>query len=910
MRHGKSRGDWRSPLVSVLVSMALVLAAGGAARGGGVGENLLPAGGFAKDVDGDGLADGWHFSGDEGVRVRFSLDPGQHGPCQRIECTGFRRVSPSSHVLVWTPAPSLREGSAYELSFSARSQGLTQTPVNVSLLETEPTWTPVGLLRTFVPPAAWRRYRFRFEATKTTGEDARLQFWFLGTGVLWLEDLRIVELEPTPARFTETVPEAGGRNLVPNSSFELGTIGWGSFAPIDAWGGNLNTLVGMQDPRVAAVHRSSLRVTLQVEALPVHFADFWDRGRLLLWTPLRQVFAANRGWLAVRPGEAYTLSAYLRADVPGLVARLQVRESEWTAQEAAVEVGTEWRRYSFTCRPGAAQVFVCIGPDLVASNLTEATLWIDAVQFEAGGAPTAYEPRAVVEVGLRPAGGVPIFSLGEPAGFEVVAFNASREPRDVAVRCRLSDFRDQESEITRILRASPEATVTAPLELDSSRREFYRITLAADGAAVVSSRPWRAAVLDNYIADDSLYGINHAYPWPQLLALSRQAGILWVRDWSLKWQTVESEPGRFDFGETDAVIGAAARQGMRILGLLAFPSSNWSSSAPADVQPQEGPEIARRMVYMPRSLEEFARYVRATAEHYRGRVTAWEILNEPVYCRGGVLGEDLGYTVGDYVLLLLQVAHEAIKAVAGDATVVGGLGGGPETYTREFIEAGGLAFVDALNLHLYPELAAPEVYIPALEELARQMREDGRPRPIWVTECGYYADDDPPVEPQPASYPAPVDSEREAAILQARFNLILLGLGARKIFYHCGTCGSINNESLYGPFFEYDAQPRKVLAMQAAMAQLLGPDTEPLGRLRAPEGAYAWAYFSGGRTVVAAWAPDGGAVLGRLPPEARLVDILGNPLPFGRRELTEEPIYLILPGRVAPGRLSGLVTTP
>ncbi|MCX7597590.1 MAG: endo-1,4-beta-xylanase, partial [Armatimonadetes bacterium] len=531
---------------------------------------------------------------------------------------------------------------------------------------------------------------------------------------------------------------------------------------------------------------------------------------------------------------------------------------------------------------------------------------IDGVQLEVGEEATLYEPRAEVELGLRPAGGTPIFFAGQKPRFEAVAFNTSDAPRVVALQFTVSDFHDRESQEQRTLPVPAAAVAAVPIDLDVGRQGFYSISLAAEGAAAVSSRPWRAAVIDRYTADDSLFGVNHAPPWPELMEVLRGTGVTWARDWSLKWETVESEPGRFDFGDTDVVIDAMARHGLRVLGLLPYPSANWSSSAPAEVQPRPGPEFDRRMVYMPRSLDDLARYVKATVEHYKGRIKAWEILNEPIYCRGGVLSTEFGYTVEDYVRLL-RVAYQTIKALDGATVVVGGIGAGPELYTREFIEAGGLAYVDALNLHVYPELAAPEIYIAALEELVLRMREGGQVRPLWVTECGYYADDDPPVEPVPASYPAPVDDEREAAVLQARLNLILLGVGARKIFYHYGTCGSINNETLYGMFFEYDTQPRKTLPVQAAMAQLLGPDTEPLGRVRTPEGAYAWAFYSAGQTVMAAWAPDGGVVLNHLPPQARLVDILGNELPAEPRQLDEEPLYVILPGRLALSQLSRLL---
>jgi hypothetical protein len=870
------------------------------------GANLLPAGGFEADTDADGLADGWYYSGDDGVRVHFALDPGrQGGRCQRLECTYFCPVSPSSHVLVWTPISALEEGHCYLLTFAARGRGLAETPVHVSILAPEPVWTPAGFLSSFTPSRTWRIYRFRFIATKAAGEHLRLQFWFCSTGTLWLDDLALEREEPLPPYFTEVVPACGGKNLIPNSSFELGSIGWGSYAYLHAWGGNLNALVGTIDPSTAAVHRCSLRISLRRDALPIHFSDCWDRGNLLLRQPVWAPLAAHRGWLAVRPGQPYTLSAYLKTDVPHLPVILQLREGEWAEQHTTVQVTPAWRRYSFTCTPRAGQVFVGLGPDLAASPVAAATLWIDGVQLEAGDAPTAYQPRAPMEIGLHPVGGVPIFWLGKPAGFELVAFNATGQRRRVVARCRLSDFHDRSRTFTAALHVPPLQTAVARIPLDTRRTEFYRLALEAEGAAVVSSRPWRAAVLKPYVDDDALFGLNHSYPWPQLMDLAKRAGLVWCRDWSLKWQTVEPEPGHFDFTPADAQLSRLWSHGLRVLGLLAYPATNWSSAAPASVQPRDGPEFAARMIYLPSRLEDFARYVRATAQRYRRRLCALEILNEPLYCPQGVLGHGLGYGLPDY-LRLLQVAYQTIKSVHPGLIVVGGVGGGPEVYTRELIEAGGLAYLDALNLHIYPQTLAPEAYLPALHKLRDHMRAHGCLRPLWVTEMGYYADDDPPVEPPPPCYPSPVENEREAALLLTRLSIILLSHGARKLFYHCADCGSINHEVLHGLFFEYQAQPRKMLVAQAALAQLLGPDTRPLGRLPTPAGTYGWGFSSRGRTVVAAWALEADAVLGSLPPGSQILDLLGNQLPGGRR-LSEEPVYIVLPGQVPEAVLARLI---
>ena len=79
---------------------------------------------------------------------------------------------------------------------------------------------------------------------------------------------------------------------------------------------------------------------------------------------------------------------------------------------------------------------------------------------------------------------------------------------------------------------------------------------------------------------DSPLGFNHAYPWDFLVRLAREAGIVWWRDWSAKWQTVEPEKGKFDFTAADAQIQRVLDLDSEVDVLLPFPSAAWSTTAP------------------------------------------------------------------------------------------------------------------------------------------------------------------------------------------------------------------------------------------------------------------------------------------------------------------------------------------
>jgi hypothetical protein len=395
--------------------------------------------------------------------------------------------------------------------------------------------------------------------------------------------------------------------------------------------------------------------------------------------------------------------------------------------------------------------------------------------------------------------------------------------------------------------------------------------------------------------------MNHAHPWPHLLDLSKQIGILWFRDWSLQWQYVEPEKGIFDFTEPDYQINRLLERGLNVLPLLPFPSSIWSSSADLSV---DDPGYVDSMAYMPRDLGEFALYVSETTRHYHGLLNTWEILNEPVYS-SYALPAAKGYQVSDYIQLL-QVAYQAVKAVNPKTLVIGGVGG--PSQAAEFIEAGGLSSLDILNLHIFPKLKAPDTYEEPLHLVRDQMNSLGFDKPIWLTEGAYYADDDKPFEPwkhawlkaEPwnKAWLEPVDSEINASEWQVKFNTLLLAYGTEKIFYHSGASSSLNNEWLQGIFFEWGAEPRKMLVTQSAMANLLSPPIKSLGPLESPNDLKAYGFESDGRIVIVTWTQEGAdnieiSLAGK---PWKVVDLLGNVLEVDRISLTGRPVYFVAEG--------------
>jgi len=170
------------------------------------------------------------------------------------------------------------------------------------------------------------------------------------------------------------------KNLVRNSSFEVARLrGWPDHA--EPWHMIYHTVdfLGYDDSpwRQDATYAYHGKYSLLTKQNTIR------------WTDL------NRYAIAVKEGQDYTFSAYLRSDQEGVRVKVIVDG----VGEQVFQVGTDWKRCWFTGvrkRPATQQVALDrIGQIRIESlgsptKDKEATLWIDAVQFEEGKEPTPY----------------------------------------------------------------------------------------------------------------------------------------------------------------------------------------------------------------------------------------------------------------------------------------------------------------------------------------------------------------------------------------------------------------------------------------------------------------------------------------------------------------------------------------
>lgn len=202
----------------------------------------------------------------------------------------------------------------------------------------------------------------------------------------------------------------------------------------------------------------------------------------------------------------------------------------------------------------------------------------------------------------------------------------------------------------------------------------------------------------------------------QEFLLMRAAGIRWART-DFDWTTVQQrESGPWDYTMFDETLRKAEAAGITILPILGYDVA-WA-----------------RPAY--RHLDLWREYVRNMVSRYKGRLTYWEVWNEPdLEPFWKEKPDPANYTT------LLKAAYEEIKAADPEAKVLlGGLSGIPFEFIDGIYKAGGKAYFDIMNVHPYrypktPEGASLKDDLAKLRQLMAQYG-DGDKR-MWITEIGW-----------------------------------------------------------------------------------------------------------------------------------------------------------------------------
>jgi hypothetical protein len=151
---------------------------------------------------------------------------------------------------------------------------------------------------------------------------------------------------------------------------------------------------------------------------------------------------------------------------------------------------------------------------------------------------------------------------------------------------------------------------------------------------------------------DSL-GLNVHQSSTTGLDATRDATLHWVRI-DLNWLDVEPTEGAFDFSRIDPVVDGAKTRGLEVLAVLAYTPAWASSGDTKGGGPNNDVPLAGK----------YEAFVKAAVTHYAGKVTHFEIWNEPN------LGAFFEGTTADYTTRILVPGADAVHAACPACKVV------------------------------------------------------------------------------------------------------------------------------------------------------------------------------------------------------------------------------------------------
>jgi len=191
--------------------------------------------------------------------------------------------------------------------------------------------------------------------------------------------------------------------------------------------------------------------------------------------------------------------------------------------------------------------------------------------------------------------------------------------------------------------------------------------------------------------------------------LAQWAGVTQVRD-RMSWVGANAGPGYFDWQQADLNADLLAQRGLQVLQVF-HDAPGWTKAGTKAI---------------PSDLLALYRFTRASAEHFKGRVTAWEFWNEPdgQFCpdpawefAAAQKAAFIGFTDGDPTAKVL-IASNSSSPIAPFFDLV--------------LRNGTNPYFDIFNFHFYRPLADfPGVIENKIQTLA-QDKIIGKP--MWMTE--------------------------------------------------------------------------------------------------------------------------------------------------------------------------------
>ena len=710
-------------------------------------------------------------------------------------------------------------------------------------------------------------------------------------------------------------------NLLLNSSFELGHAGYQicAFLPLKA--GESRSIRPELDPNEKIHGAVSLKCPN-------------PRGEWM------QMISHE---VELKNGQEYTVSAWMKSDRP-LSLKLELFTvahqppdivNRWYSRSKTGNLTPEWKRFQFTIR--AEKPFL---HPFLRISWKGGTVWFDALQISEGKLQE-YTPASNVEFAVLGPG-----RIAKPGrqNLSIRGINYSGNTLQAVLDLKLDDlyYRKSPASITQKMTLPAGKFVELALPFSVPNGVFRAGGTAQCAGKSVPLLPFDFGAVPELprsrINPDTTFSIGyssaagvfsspdgtHAFRMlgggvEDHYAVLRRQGVRINRlhdDNAFGWETIEPEPGKYDWRVLDHIIDSGLKYGIETMPVLGgkgmldrsgnTPRDNWHIRKKSR---KTGTFMGgRHQGWLPPE-KAWSDFVENLVRHCRGRVRYYEIVNEPNL-----------FMTPEHYTRYLKLAYEAAKKADPDCRIVGicstgDLGG----RLGEFIEAcgklGAFQYLDILSFHPY-SAQLDSFPIPAEQQIRdiRAIADRYRKNlPLWNTEL-YYIHSRMP-DQKIAGSDDWIAAGKFPARNTAKRYLIDLGAGTRSSI-------SLNGHQFLHndlrPHFGYSNQwavaemiPNAHFAAGNAFARFL-EGAKPVKQLKLLAGINGFLYRTrDGKETAALWAVnDSETFMADFSAAGiRVFDLFGNERPAnGPLKLTADPCYLT--GNDLSRRLESLTFHP
>ncbi|WP_159876278.1 MULTISPECIES: cellulase family glycosylhydrolase [Aquitalea] len=201
------------------------------------------------------------------------------------------------------------------------------------------------------------------------------------------------------------------------------------------------------------------------------------------------------------------------------------------------------------------------------------------------------------------------------------------------------------------------------------------------------------------------------------------------------WRDVEPRQDVYDFSVLDQHVRLAETRGMNVMYTLGQ-TPVWASARPTELG-----SFGLGAAAEPVRMSDWSAYVGTVARRYRGRITAYEVMNEPR------IGEAIkmyspGFFSGSTAQLvrMTELAAQAIHAADPQALVVCPAMDGSDLGIKRldyFLSQGGGRSCDVIGFHFYLKTGSINEFTSLLSQIRQMLvRYKLQDKPVWNTEMG------------------------------------------------------------------------------------------------------------------------------------------------------------------------------